>query len=103
MIICVSYIFNWCHCRYEVIDTPSDTFVVMEYVSGELFDYILSKGRLPTDEARHFFQQIISGVDHCHYRNIIHRDLKPEVLPCCPGCFVTICHIGLVCVESVAG
>lgn len=32
---------------YEVIDTPSDIFVVMEYVSGgELFDYIVSKGRV---------------------------------------------------------
>ena len=33
--------------RYEVIDTPSDIFVVMEYVSGgELFDYIVSRGRV---------------------------------------------------------
>ena len=32
---------------YEVIDTPSDIYVVMEYVSGgELFDYIVAKGRL---------------------------------------------------------
>jgi 5'-AMP-activated protein kinase catalytic alpha subunit len=32
---------------YEVIDTPSDIFVVMEYVpGGELFDYIVSKGRV---------------------------------------------------------
>ncbi len=45
--------------RYEVIDTPSDIFVVMEYVSGgELFDYIVSRGRLPPDEARHFFHQV---------------------------------------------
>jgi 5'-AMP-activated protein kinase catalytic alpha subunit len=30
---------------YEVIDTPSDIYVVMEYVSGgELFDYIVAKG-----------------------------------------------------------
>jgi serine/threonine protein kinase len=30
-----------------VIDTPSDIFVVMEYVpNGELFDYIVSKGRV---------------------------------------------------------
>lgn len=35
-----------CH-RYEVIHTPSDIFVVMEYVSGgELFDYIVQKGRV---------------------------------------------------------
>jgi serine/threonine protein kinase len=46
--------------RYEVIDTPSDIFVIMEFVSGgELFDYIVSRGRLPPDEARHFFQQVI--------------------------------------------
>lgn len=45
---------------YEVIDTPSDFFVVMEHVSGgELFDYIVSKGRLAPDEARKFFQQVI--------------------------------------------
>eukprot|EP00605_Chrysophyceae_sp_TOSAG23-4_P001245 GSChrysophyteH1.ASY1.ANO1.1356.1 assembled CDS len=66
---------------YEVIDTPSDIFVVMEFVSGgELFDYIVSRGRLPPDEARHFFHQIISGVEYCHYQKIVHRDLKPENL-----------------------
>jgi 5'-AMP-activated protein kinase catalytic alpha subunit len=44
---------------YEVIDTPQDIFVVMEYVSGgELFDFIVSRGRLPVDEARRFFHQI---------------------------------------------
>jgi 5'-AMP-activated protein kinase catalytic alpha subunit len=46
-------------CRYEVIDTPSDIFVIMEFVSGgELFDYIVSRGRLAPDEARHFFHQV---------------------------------------------
>lgn len=87
---------------YEVIDTPTDIFVIMEFVSGgELFDYIVSRGRLPPDEARHFFHQvtfighhehiapivmlfitslqIISGIEYCHYHKIVHRDLKPEV------------------------
>ena len=66
---------------YEVIDTPTDIFVVMEYVpGGELFDYIISRGRLPPDEARHFFHQIISGIEYCHFHKIVHRDLKPENL-----------------------
>ncbi|KAI5648216.1 hypothetical protein M9H77_34221 [Catharanthus roseus] len=66
---------------YEVIETPIDIYVVMEYVkSGELFDYIVEKGRLQEDEARHFFQQIISGVEYCHRNMVVHRDLKPENL-----------------------
>ncbi|KAF6171765.1 hypothetical protein GIB67_007286 [Kingdonia uniflora] len=66
---------------YEVIETHSDIYVVMEYVkSGELFDYIVEKGRLQEDEARNFFQQIISGVEYCHRNMVVHRDLKPENL-----------------------
>ncbi|KAL6994185.1 SNF1-related protein kinase catalytic subunit alpha kin10 [Sarracenia purpurea var. burkii] len=66
---------------YEVIETPSDIYVVMEYVkSGELFDYIVEKGKLQEDEARKFFQQIISGVEYCHRNMVVHRDLKPENL-----------------------
>ncbi|KAL9240655.1 hypothetical protein vseg_014848 [Gypsophila vaccaria] len=66
---------------YEVVETSSDIYVVMEYVkSGELFDYIVEKGRLQEDEARTFFQQIISGVEYCHRNMVVHRDLKPENL-----------------------
>lgn len=64
---------------YELMDTPTDIFMVMEYVpGGELFDYIVQRSRLPEVEARVFFQQIISGVEYCHHHMICHRDLKPE-------------------------
>lgn len=66
---------------FEVIDTPSKVYVIMEYASsGDLYDYIVQRGRLREDEARHFFQQIISGVEHCHNNLVVHRDLKPENL-----------------------
>ncbi|XP_035698911.1 5'-AMP-activated protein kinase catalytic subunit alpha-2-like isoform X13 [Branchiostoma floridae] len=66
---------------YQVISTPADIFMVMEYVSGgELFHYIVKHGKLKEAEARRFFQQIISGVDYCHRHMIVHRDLKPENL-----------------------
>lgn len=58
---------------YEVVETPADIYVVMEYVrAGELFDYIVEKGRLPEGEARHFFQQIVAGVEYCH-RHMVSR------------------------------
>ncbi|XP_052315127.1 5'-AMP-activated protein kinase catalytic subunit alpha-2-like isoform X12 [Oncorhynchus keta] len=64
---------------YQVISTPTDFFMVMEYVSGgELFDYICKHGRVEDKEARRLFQQIISGVDYCHRHMVVHRDLKPE-------------------------
>jgi 5'-AMP-activated protein kinase catalytic alpha subunit len=66
---------------YEVIDQHSDIFAIMEYVAGgELFDYIVAKGKLDEREARTFFQQVISGVEYCHKHMVVHRDLKPENL-----------------------
>ena len=35
--------------RYQVISTPTDIFMIMEYVSGgELFDYIVKHGKVST-------------------------------------------------------
>ncbi|KAG1457306.1 hypothetical protein G6F46_007312 [Rhizopus delemar] len=67
----------------DVIDDPasSDLYLILEYVEGgELFEYLVSKGRLDEAEARHHFQQIILGLDYCHHHLICHRDLKPENL-----------------------
>lgn len=81
---------------YEVVDTPTDIFLVIEYVSGgELFDYIVSKGRLSADEARNFFHQIISGVEYCHFQKIVHRDLKPENLLLDANLNIKIADFGL--------
>ncbi|KAK8271064.1 hypothetical protein V6Z12_D11G239100 [Gossypium hirsutum] len=51
----------------------------MEYAAGgELFERICNAGRFGEDEARFFFQQLISGVSYCHAMKICHRDLKLE-------------------------
>ncbi|XP_019171847.1 PREDICTED: serine/threonine-protein kinase SRK2A [Ipomoea nil] len=63
----------------EVILTPTHLAIVMEYAAGgELFDRICNAGRFSEDEARYFFQQLISGVSYCHSLQICHRDLKLE-------------------------
>ncbi|KAI3960051.1 hypothetical protein MKW98_016775 [Papaver atlanticum] len=66
---------------YEVIVTPCYIYLVTEWAkNGELFDYLVEKGRLQDYEARYLFQQIISGVEYCHSNMVAHRDLKPENL-----------------------
>ncbi|XP_009346160.2 serine/threonine-protein kinase SAPK3 [Pyrus x bretschneideri] len=63
----------------ELLLTPSHLAIVMEYAAGgELFERICTAGRFSEDEARFFFQQLISGVSYCHAMEICHRDLKLE-------------------------
>ncbi|XP_071956034.1 serine/threonine-protein kinase BRSK2-like isoform X2 [Antedon mediterranea] len=66
---------------YDVYENKKYLYLVLEHVSGgELFDYLVKKGRLTPKEARKFFRQIISAIDFCHSHSICHRDLKPENL-----------------------
>ncbi|XP_031386872.1 serine/threonine-protein kinase SAPK2 isoform X2 [Punica granatum] len=63
----------------EVLLTPTHLAIVMEYAAGgELFERICNAGRFGEDEARFFYQQLISGVSYCHSMQICHRDLKLE-------------------------
>ncbi|XP_074263065.1 serine/threonine-protein kinase SAPK2-like isoform X2 [Silene latifolia] len=63
----------------EVLLTPTHLGIVMEYAAGgELFERISNAGKFREDEARFFFQQLISGVSYCHSLQICHRDLKLE-------------------------
>ncbi|XP_029119428.1 serine/threonine-protein kinase SAPK2 isoform X3 [Elaeis guineensis] len=63
----------------KVLLTPTHLAIVMEYAAGgELFERICNAGRFSEDEARFFFQQLISGVSYCHSMQICHRDLKLE-------------------------
>ncbi|XWS41957.1 hypothetical protein CRYUN_Cryun17cG0126900 [Craigia yunnanensis] len=81
----------------EVILTPTHLAIVMEYASGgELFERISAAGRFNEDEARFFFQQLISGVSYCHAMQVCHRDLKLEntLLDGSPAPRLKICDFG---------
>ncbi|XP_020216635.1 serine/threonine-protein kinase SRK2D isoform X2 [Cajanus cajan] len=81
----------------EVILTPTHLAIVMEYASGgELFARICNAGRFNEDEARFFFQQLISGVNYCHAMEVCHRDLKLEntLLDGTPAVHLKICDFG---------
>ncbi|GLT30533.1 hypothetical protein SLA2020_053270 [Shorea laevis] len=81
----------------EVVLTPTHLAIVMEYAAGgELFQRICNAGRFSEDEARYFFQQLISGVSYCHTMQICHRDLKLEntLLDGSPAPRLKICDFG---------
>ncbi|KAK8925885.1 CBL-interacting serine/threonine-protein kinase 14 [Platanthera zijinensis] len=64
----------------EVLASRSNIYFVLEYAKGgELFSRV-ARGRLPEDQSRRFFHQLISAVAFCHFRGVFHRDLKPENL-----------------------
>ena len=66
---------------FEVIDTEKTLYLVMEYASGgEVFDYLVSHGRMKEKEARSKFRQIVSAVQYLHQKRVVHRDLKAENL-----------------------
>lgn len=81
----------------EVFLTPTHLGIAMEYAAGgELFDRIAKAGRFNEDEARFFFQQLISGVQYCHSQGVCHRDLKLEntLLDHRPAPRLKICDFG---------
>jgi serine/threonine protein kinase len=64
---------------HEVLHTPTEILMVMEYVEGgDLLEVLNTHPRFHESEVRHIFCQICSGVSFCHSLGVAHRDLKPE-------------------------
>ncbi|KAK3778545.1 hypothetical protein RRG08_064414 [Elysia crispata] len=64
---------------YEVIDTQTKLYLILELGDGDMYDYIM-KHDSGLDEvlAKKYFRQIVEAIIYCHKLHVVHRDLKPE-------------------------
>ena len=63
---------------YELLETATDTFIVMEYVEGETLSSILKRGVLPLLQTLQLGREIAEGLANAHARGLVHRDVKPS-------------------------
>ncbi|GAA5872198.1 hypothetical protein JCM16303_001010 [Sporobolomyces ruberrimus] len=80
---------------YELIATESSIYLVTELCAGgELFDYLVEKGRLSITETRTIFGQLVLGIAYLHGEGVVHRDLKLENVLLDERCQVKIADLG---------
>ena len=71
-------LINHRHCLklYEIIESPSYVFLVMEYFNGiTLAEYIKQKKKLAEDDALTIYKQLISVLVYIHDMNIGHLNI----------------------------
>ncbi|CAG2248637.1 STK22 [Mytilus edulis] len=65
---------------FQVIETTTRFFLVMECGHVDLLDVIRSRKTIEEDTAGKWFYQMSQGIGYMHSKGIVHRDLKCENL-----------------------
>ena len=66
---------------YDVIDTPSNLYLVLEYINGVNLIQIIKNEKphfIKEERAKLLFSKVVKGISYCHKKNIFHRDIKLE-------------------------
>jgi eukaryotic-like serine/threonine-protein kinase len=80
---------------YEIGQTDSTSFIVMELVDGKTLRELLHPGPLPLRKLLSIGGQLADGLAKAHASGIVHRDLKPENVMVTSDGLVKILDFGL--------
>ena len=65
---------------YDVGETETNSYIVMELVEGETLGSRLRRERLSIEQVQVLGVQIAHGLQAAHSKGIVHRDIKPDNL-----------------------
>jgi serine/threonine-protein kinase len=80
---------------YELVETPADTFIVMEFIDGETLASMLKRGKLPLPQVLQLGREIAEGLANAHARGLVHRDVKPGNVMVTPHGHVKLLDFGI--------
>src|SRR5215467_9363079 len=80
---------------YDIGEHDGSSFIVMEYVEGELLTAKLRRGPLAVPEALDIATQLMDALEEAHSRGVIHRDIKSSNLIITERGLVKVLDFGL--------
>lgn len=81
---------------YDLCKDREYYYIIMELcANGELFKYVVDRGKLNEQDAKPIIIQILMALYSVHLLGICHRDLKPENILITEQCFIKISDFGL--------
>ena len=80
---------------YEVADTGTRAFIVMEFVDGRPLSEVIPHDGLPFTQFVRYGIEIAGAIDHAHERGVVHRDLKTSNIVINPAAGAKVLDFGL--------